>query len=154
MPVQVQGKTNRVSISLKTRCPKEALRLAKALEYHSAKLTGRMDLERTDYKELTAVYRDHFAKLLKVKMQTMDEFGALPRGEVVRIKKSIKYMETMIADDTDWVEPRPDNEASPEASEAHKSIMNIAHSGFFTSDRTIENYNNDIWHLKKINLKK
>ncbi|MFA6800814.1 MAG: glycogen/starch/alpha-glucan phosphorylase [Acholeplasmataceae bacterium] len=31
-----------------------------------------------------------------------------------------------------------------------KSIMNIAHSGFFTSDRTIENYNKDIWHLSKI----
>ena len=31
----------------------------------------------------------------------------------------------------------------------HKSIMNIAHSGFFTSDRTIENYNKDIWHLEK-----
>jgi len=26
------------------------------------------------------------------------------------------------------------------------SIMNIAHSGFFTSDRTIANYNKDIWH--------
>ncbi|MCD4826787.1 MAG: glycogen/starch/alpha-glucan family phosphorylase [Acholeplasmataceae bacterium] len=36
----------------------------------------------------------------------------------------------------------------------HKSIMNIAHSGFFTSDRTIENYNNDIWHLDKIELNK
>ncbi len=31
-----------------------------------------------------------------------------------------------------------------------KSIMNIAHSGYFTSDRTIENYNKDIWHLDKI----
>jgi len=32
----------------------------------------------------------------------------------------------------------------------HKSIMNIAHSGFFTSDRTIANYNKDIWHLETI----
>jgi starch phosphorylase len=31
-----------------------------------------------------------------------------------------------------------------------KSIMNIAHSGYFTADRTIENYNQDIWHLTKI----
>ncbi len=31
-----------------------------------------------------------------------------------------------------------------------KSIMNIAHSGFFTADRTIENYNQDIWHLSRI----
>jgi starch phosphorylase len=34
----------------------------------------------------------------------------------------------------------------------HKSIMNIAHSGFFTSDRTIANYNKDIWHLETIKL--
>ncbi len=32
----------------------------------------------------------------------------------------------------------------------HKSIMNIAHSGYFTSDRTIKSYNDDIWHLTPI----
>ncbi len=32
------------------------------------------------------------------------------------------------------------------------SIANIANSGFFTSDRTVEQYNNDIWKLKKITL--
>lgn len=31
-----------------------------------------------------------------------------------------------------------------------KSIMNIAKSGYFTSDRTINNYNKDIWHLQPI----
>ena len=35
---------------------------------------------------------------------------------------------------------------------AHASIMNIASSGFFTSDRTIEEYNRDIWHLKKLKV--
>lgn len=35
----------------------------------------------------------------------------------------------------------------------HKSIVNIAHSGYFTSDRTIKNYNEDIWHLSPIQLK-
>ena len=34
----------------------------------------------------------------------------------------------------------------------HKSIMNIAHSGYFTSDRTIKGYNDDIWHLRPIEL--
>ena len=37
---------------------------------------------------------------------------------------------------------------------AHASIMNIANSGYFTSDRTIEEYNHDIWHLKKMVIKK
>jgi starch phosphorylase len=33
---------------------------------------------------------------------------------------------------------------------AEMQIANIANSGFFTSDRTIEQYNNDIWKLRKI----
>lgn len=30
-----------------------------------------------------------------------------------------------------------------------KSLINIAHAGYFSSDRTINDYNNDIWHLEK-----
>lgn len=52
-------------------------------------------------------------------------------------------------------------EAHERANEAYKdrqawlskSIMNIAHSGYFTSDRTIKSYNDDIWHLRPIQLK-
>ena len=29
----------------------------------------------------------------------------------------------------------------------YKVLVNIAKAGFFSSDRTIEQYNNDIWHL-------
>ncbi len=29
-------------------------------------------------------------------------------------------------------------------------LENIAHAGFFSSDRTIREYNNDIWHLKEL----
>ena len=28
-----------------------------------------------------------------------------------------------------------------------RTLINIANAGFFSSDRTIEEYNNDIWHL-------
>lgn len=49
-------------------------------------------------------------------------------------------------------------DAHAKANEAYKnrslwlemSIANISHSGFFTSDRTIEQYNNDIWKMRKI----
>ena len=37
---------------------------------------------------------------------------------------------------------------------AHASIMNIASSGYFTSDRTIEEYNRDVWHLQKLTEQK
>ena len=30
---------------------------------------------------------------------------------------------------------------------AKKMLMNIAKSGYFSSDRTVEEYNSDIWHL-------
>lgn len=51
-------------------------------------------------------------------------------------------------------------EAHEHANEAYKDtskwqemmIANIANSGFFTSDRTIEQYNQDIWKLKKISF--
>ena len=31
---------------------------------------------------------------------------------------------------------------------AKKMLVNIANAGYFSSDRTIEEYNNDIWKLK------
>ena len=30
-----------------------------------------------------------------------------------------------------------------------RTLINIAKAGFFSSDRTIEEYDNDIWHLGK-----
>ena len=33
---------------------------------------------------------------------------------------------------------------------AKMALMNIANSGFFTSDRTIEQYATEIWHLEKV----
>jgi starch phosphorylase len=48
--------------------------------------------------------------------------------------------------------------AHEKANEAYKdryhwlrmSLINIANSGYFTSDRTISQYNEDIWKLRKI----
>ena len=31
---------------------------------------------------------------------------------------------------------------------SRKMLVNIAKAGYFSSDRTIEDYNKDIWHLK------
>ena len=35
-----------------------------------------------------------------------------------------------------------------------KSLINIAKAGFFSADRTIEEYNNEIWHLTDGKAKK
>jgi len=34
----------------------------------------------------------------------------------------------------------------------HMSIVNVAKSGFFTTDRTMRQYNEDIWHLEELNV--
>ncbi|MEE1115027.1 MAG: glycogen/starch/alpha-glucan phosphorylase, partial [Eubacterium sp.] len=36
---------------------------------------------------------------------------------------------------------------------AKSAILNIAHSGKFSSDRTIQEYVDDIWHLEKITVR-
>lgn len=35
---------------------------------------------------------------------------------------------------------------------AQSVVINIARSGFFTTDRTIEQYNDEIWQLEKLDL--
>jgi starch phosphorylase len=53
-------------------------------------------------------------------------------------------------------------EAQKKVEEAYKdekrwakmAILNVAHSGKFTSDRTIQEYVNEIWHLDKVTLRK
>ena len=36
---------------------------------------------------------------------------------------------------------------------ARSAILNVAHSGKFSSDRTIQQYVDEIWHLNKITVK-
>ena len=41
-----------------------------------------------------------------------------------------------------------------EAGWAKKAILNTAHCGKFTSDRTIKEYVDDIWHLDKVTIRR
>ncbi len=36
----------------------------------------------------------------------------------------------------------------------HMSIVNVAKSGFFTTDRTMKQYNDDIWHVEPLKIKR
>lgn len=126
LPVTQRGRAGRVSISLKTRCPREALKLANALEYHSNAILEELDYQSMDYKELVAVFKDHFAKLLKVKQMTMDEFGPLSKSEVTQMKRSIQLMDSMIENDVDCIETLRGSQKPREELDIHKSIMNIS----------------------------
>ncbi|HIY10085.1 MAG TPA: glycogen/starch/alpha-glucan phosphorylase, partial [Candidatus Anaerofilum excrementigallinarum] len=51
------------------------------------------------------------------------------------VKEYIQTKEAMLADYED------------ELAWSRKTLVNIAKAGFFSSDRTIAEYNRDIWHL-------
>ena len=78
-------------------------------------------LARGDAGCLTRVYRDFVAK---------DYFMAL-----LDARDYVSVKERCLADYED------------RASWGEKALVNVARSGFFSSDRTIREYDRDIWHL-------
>ena len=70
--------------------------------------------------------------------------------------QSTQYADTyfILKDFRSYAEAQNKVEAAyrDEAGWAKKAILNVAHSGKFTSDRTIQEYVDDIWHLDKITV--
>ena len=126
LPCIAQYKPNRVSISLRTRCPKQALRLAKTLEYYSINLIQSLDFSRMSYKEIVTVFKKHFAKLLNVHKQNMDELGPLPKSEVMQHELTIKMMDEMIKHEIDSISDLSKADKKAVEADIHKSIMNMS----------------------------
>ncbi len=72
-----QCDNRRISISLNTRCPKEALRLSKALEYHACMVISHPDVQELDYAEVKEMLRNHFSEVLERMKRSIDKDGAL-----------------------------------------------------------------------------
>ena len=81
----------------------------------------------------------------------MTEYGSQEKLE--RLQKELT--------DKDWFQTLPDFNAYIVRKEqaiadyalnpmewAKRSLVNISMAGYFSSDRTIEEYNRDIWHLR------
>ena len=101
LPVKGLSKEKRVSISLRTRCPREALRLAKALEYHSVILLTAMDIERMDHAEIMSIFRDYYAEVLERLMARIDKDGPLPKKNVQNIEKYLAELDFLIEEEAD-----------------------------------------------------
>lgn len=92
------GPSSRISISLKTRCPKEALRLAKSLEYHSSVLIEKMDLERMDHADIILIMRSYYTGLLEAKKAEIDRDGPLTKRRVQGIENILEELDEIIED--------------------------------------------------------
>ena len=63
-----------------------------------------------------------------------DEFFLL--ADYHQYEKAHKYINDLYRDNNDLF--------------VQKCLVNIANSAYFSSDRTIGDYNNDIWHLDRV----
>lgn len=95
LPRQIRksGKTNHVKISLQTREPKEALRLATLLQDHVFNLLRQDWVLTMDYSEIKAMVEEHFAKLLEERKREIDKNGPLLPFPMARCRRSIKRIE-------------------------------------------------------------
>jgi starch phosphorylase len=77
---------------------------------------------------------DTFRQIFDELMHHRDEYFVLKDFDAYI--KAQEAMSKLYQDRVQWVK---------------SAIINMANSGFFSTDRTIEQYNEDIWHLKKVN---
>jgi integrase len=124
LPASQCGEAKRISISLKTRCPKEALRLAKALEYHSVILNKGMDLNYMNHAEIMSLLKDHYSEVLDRSKAQIDVNGTFSKEKTEGIENYIKQLDVMIANDSDSIQELIDGEASAEDS-IHDDLKGI-----------------------------
>ena len=123
LPIKPQ---RRVSISLKTRCPKLALRLSKVLEYYSIKLLEGMDLNRMDHAEIVSILKGHYTEALDHAKARIDKEGQLPKQNIDNITRHLKELDELIDNQCDDVYELLGLEANtPEESLVHQDLKPI-----------------------------
>ncbi|MBV1907958.1 MAG: site-specific integrase [Kangiellaceae bacterium] len=101
LPVQQQGKASRISVSLNTRCPKEALRLAKAMEYHSVILMQKLDWAYMDHSEIMEVLKGYYAEVLEKTKSEIKKTGPLPQKRLDNMNTHLQQLNDLIEDGRD-----------------------------------------------------
>lgn len=89
-------------MSLDTRCPKEALRLARVLEYHTAEILKHLQATGMEYSEIVKRVRDYWAEILTRRKAGIDQSGLLSPSKVRSYQGEIENAEDMIANN--WPE--------------------------------------------------
>ena len=99
-PVSVKP-DRRVSISLQTRCPKKALRLAKALEYYTINVLAQLDLKQMEYNEIISILKDHYSEILEKMKQRIRKDGTLNEEHKRVINEELFNIDEMIEQGVD-----------------------------------------------------
>lgn len=86
------GSKQRVSMSLGTRCPKQALRFARALTYHAATMMNDQNMQNLDYRDVKEILRTHFREVLERIKLSIDKDGGLPDDSARRFEEQQSYV--------------------------------------------------------------
>lgn len=101
LPIKGANLGARISISLRTRCPREALQRAKMLEYHSGKIITQLDLHCMEHREIMALLREYYAELLRTEIAQIDKDGALPKEQVQEFQDYLRNLNLVIDKEVD-----------------------------------------------------
>ncbi len=91
------GRTTHIKVSLRTREPKEALRLANILGYHANDLITQKGTAQMNYTEIKQMLEDYFRNVLQGSKKQMDEDGPYSSEDVERTKRLIARNEDPVA---------------------------------------------------------
>lgn len=88
-----QGKSAHIKLSLQTREPKEALRIAKNLVYHIEQLIQQQGFHIMDYATVKATIKQHLARVLENEKSAMSKEGAYSSEKLSKINNAIIRLE-------------------------------------------------------------
>jgi len=92
------SKPSHIRLSLGTRCPREALRLARIMEYTGIILSTSPHWITMDHADIVSVLRGHFAQALEAAKARLAKSGPLPVQNILNIQSQLKFIEQAIAD--------------------------------------------------------
>lgn len=105
---QHSPKPDHIRLSLRTREPKEALRLARTLEYHATQIIKAYELEKMNNSEVKAIVQEYLQNVLDVRKNEIIENGALSDEQVIQLTTSIQDAEKFNALAKDGIEAEDD----------------------------------------------
>ncbi len=88
-----EGRTRFIKLSLRTRDPKEALRLANMLAYHADVITKHECVGGMDYIEVKSLLEAYFADLLAEQKRLIDKDGPFNQRRIQRLRQNITYVQ-------------------------------------------------------------
>lgn len=94
---RIRGRSAHVQVSLGTRCPKQALRLAGVLEYHTIELLKHIQAMGMEYADIVRLVKAHWAKVLVSKQEEIDRTGLLSPRLIEFNQSQIEFANAVVA---------------------------------------------------------